>query len=417
MASSADVEELVEGLEVRFLANRDEQLYFALLTDFMDSPVEVQEQDAGLLTEASEHIGALNRKYPALHGERFLLLHRPRRWNPAERAWMGYERKRGKLAELNALLRGHGVERFALIVGDIAALPGVRYVITLDTDTQLPRDAARQFIGAMQHPLNQPHFDVQGRIHRGYAILQPRVGISLPSAARSRYARLFGSDAGVDPYTRAVSDVYQDLFLHGSFIGKGIYAVDAFEQALDGRFAENRILSHDLIEGCYAHSGLLSDVQLFEEYPARYSADVKRRHRWIRGDWQLLPWLLPWAPCCSGLQSNHLSALARWKLFDNLRRSLEPAAFLGVLLCAWLIAPQPGLWTLAVVALLLTQPLLDSLLALLGKTTTCRWPSTCWRCCTAPPSTAYAPLSTWPGCRSRPITAWMRLPARCGACW
>ncbi|CAK9889463.1 MULTISPECIES: glycoside hydrolase family 94 protein [Pseudomonas] len=369
MANSADVEELVEGLEVRFLANRDEQLYFALLTDFMDSPVEVQDQDAGLLSMAGERISALNHKYPAELGERFFLLHRPRRWNPAERTWMGYERKRGKLAELNALLRGHGLERFALIVGDIAALGGVRYVITLDTDTQLPRDAARQFIGAMQHPLNQPHFDAQGRIHRGYAILQPRVGISLPSATRSRYARLFGSDAGVDPYTRAVSDVYQDLFLHGSFIGKGIYAVDAFEQALEGRFAENRILSHDLIEGCYAHSGLLSDVQLFEEYPARYSADVKRRHRWIRGDWQLLPWLLPWAPGATGLHSNRLSALACWKIFDNLRRSLEPAAFLSVLLCAWLIAPQAGLWTLAVVALLLTQPLLDTLLALLRKTT------------------------------------------------
>ncbi|MCS5516984.1 hypothetical protein NWF32_24895 [Pseudomonas qingdaonensis] len=241
-------------------------------------------------------------------------------------------------------------------------LEAVRYVITLDTDTQLPRNAARQFVGAMQHPLNR------AQAGSGYAILQPRVGISLPSAARSLYARLFGSDAGVDPYTRAVSDVYQDLFEQGSFIGKGIYDVDAFEQALQGCLPDNRILSHDLIEGCYARSGLLSDVQVFEEYPARYSADVKRRHRWIRGDWQLLPWVLPWAPTAGGTYArNRLDALARWKLFDNLRRSLEPGALLCLLLWGWLASGRPGLWTLAALLLVLTHAVLGTLLEMLRK--------------------------------------------------
>ncbi len=369
MGSPHDVEELVEGLEVRFLANRDANLHFALLTDFMDAPSEVLEQDAALLTLASTLINALNDKYPATGAGYFYLLHRPRRWSAAEGVWMGHERKRGKLAELNAVLRGEGFERFALIVGDIQALPHVTYVITLDTDTQLPRDVARQLVGAMAHPLNQTVYDPKlHRITAGYAILQPRVSISLSSVARSLYAQLFGSDAGVDPYTRTVSDVYQDLFQQGSFIGKGIYAVDAFEQALAERFPDNRILSHDLIEGSYARSGLLSDVQLYEEHPARYSSDSKRRHRWIRGDWQLLPWLLPWVPKLSnGVERSRLDALARWKILDNLRRSLEPLAFLLMLVWGWLALDSALSWTFAVLLLVLTQPLLNSLLELVRK--------------------------------------------------
>jgi len=231
IGSALDVDELVEGMEVRYLANRDSNLHFALLTDFLDAQQETLDEDAPLLERASQAIEALNDKYPAMEGSRFNLLHRPRRWNPTERRWMGHERKRGKLSELNAVLRGQGQERFALIVGDLARLQQTVYVITLDTDTQLPRDVARQLIGTLAHPLNVAQFDAsQRRIISGYAILQPRVGISLSSIARSTYAHLFGSDAGVDPYTRAVSDVYQDLFSNGSFIGKGIYAVDAFER-------------------------------------------------------------------------------------------------------------------------------------------------------------------------------------------
>lgn len=366
IATLADVDELVEGLEVRFLANRDSNLYFALLSDFLDAPHAVLAEDAALLAHATLAINRLNRRYADGLGERFFLLHRPRRWNRGEHAWMGHERKRGKLIELNALLRGEGQAHFDTLVGDIDALRTVRFVITLDTDTQLPRDVARQCVAAMMHPLNRPQFAADSaQIVSGYAVLQPRVGISLTSTTRSRYARLFGSDAGVDPYTRAVSDVYQDLFQQGSFIGKGIYDVDAFTRALHGCLPDNRVLSHDLIEGSYARAGLLSDVQLYEQFPSRYAADAKRRQRWIRGDWQLLPWTLPWCGDAEGhWVRNRLSVMARWKIFDNLRRSLEPLALLLMLSWGWLASSTPLGWTLSVTGLLVVQPLLRALMAL-----------------------------------------------------
>jgi len=368
-ASEQDVEDLVEALEVRFLGNRDEHLHFALLTDFADADRETLPGDEHLLRLAQRRIEALNDRYASAAADRFFLFHRPRRWNAAEQCWMGHERKRGKLADLNALLRGGGGAAFMRVVGDIASLPPVQYVITLDTDTELPRDAAQAFVGAIDHPLNRAVYDPERRrVVSGYAILQPRVGISLPSTARSRYAQLYGSDAGIDPYTQMVSDVYQDVFGEGSFIGKGIYAVDAFERTLDGRFPENRILSHDLVEGCHARSGLLSDTQLFEAWPARYGADVRRRHRWIRGDWQLLPWLLPWAPTAhDGWRRNALTALSRWKILDNLRRSLVPAALLALLLVGWLVISPVLSWTLAVLAMVLVPPLLSALLDLVQK--------------------------------------------------
>jgi cyclic beta-1,2-glucan synthetase len=369
LASAQDVEELVESLEVRFLGNRDEHLHFALLTDFTDADRETLPGDEALLQLAQRRIEALNERYASRESDRFFMFHRPRRWNPSERCWMGHERKRGKLADLNALLRGNAHDRFMRIVGDIATLPPVQYVITLDTDTELPRDAAQAFVGSIDHPLNRAVYDPERRrVVSGYAILQPRVGISLPSTARSRYAQLYGSDAGIDPYTQMVSDVYQDLFHEGSFIGKGIYAIDAFERTLDGRFPENRILSHDLVEGCHARSGLLSDVQLFEEYPARYGADVKRRHRWIRGDWQLLPWLLPWAPTAhDGWRRNALTALSRWKILDNLRRSLVSPAVLALLVIGWLALSPVLSWTVAVLSMVLVPPLLSALLELVQK--------------------------------------------------
>ncbi len=287
---------------------------------------------------------------------------------------MGYERKRGKLADLNRCLRGGARERFSLVVGDTAVLASVKYVITLDTDTLLPRDSARQFVAAMAHPLNRARFDARGetggrqRVTEGYGILQPRVSISLPGANRSRYARLHGGEPGIDPYTRAVSDVYQDLFGEGSFIGKGIYDVDAFERALGDRLPENRILSHDLLEGCYARSGLLSDVELYEDYPATYAADMSRRHRWVRGDWQLAGWLLPRVPGPGKTRTrNPLSALSLWKLFDNLRRSLFPAALTLLLLLGWTVLPDAWLWTSVAVAILLLPPACAVVLDLLRK--------------------------------------------------
>ena len=368
IAAEADVDALLEGLEVRFLANRDDNLLFALLTDFTDAAQETLPGDAALLHYARSRVEALNGRYATGHADRFYLLHRPRRYNAADKLWMGHERKRGKLYELNRLLRGHGREGFALIVGDVESLRDVRYVITLDTDTQLPRDSARQFVGAMAHPLNRPVFDPRRRrVVSGYAILQPRVGVSLPSTARTPYARIFGSDAGIDPYTRMVSDVYQDLFHEGSFIGKGIYDVDAFELAMHGHFPDNAVLSHDLVEGCYARSGLLSDVQLYEEYPSSYAADVNRRHRWIRGDWQLLPWMLPWIPGRAGWERNTLSPLACLKIADNLRRSLAAPALLALLLAGWTGLSPVLSWTVAVFALVATLPLLSTLLGLLEK--------------------------------------------------
>ncbi len=369
LTTAPGVEDLVEALEVRFLANRDDNLCFGLLTDFRDALEETVPEDEPLLRLARRRIDELNNKYRGANGDAFFLFHRPRRWNPRERIWMGYERKRGKLADLNAILRGGSPDRFCLVVGRTAVLPNVKYVITLDTDTQLPRDSARQFVGAMAHPLNRARYDEAGqRVVEGYGILQPRVAVSLPGTNRSRYARLFGSEPGIDPYTRAVSDAYQDVFGEGSFIGKGIYDVDAFDRALNGRFPENRILSHDLLEGCYARAGLLSDVQLYEDYPSRYGADVSRRHRWIRGDWQIASWLASRVPGPGGLRRrNPLSILSQWKIFDNLRRSLVPPALMLMLLLGWAVVAPLWSWTLAVIGILLIPPLVSSVPDLFRK--------------------------------------------------
>lgn len=367
------VDHLVEALEVRFLANQDDNLYFGLLTDFHDAHEETLAEDEPLLQLAQARIEMLNAKYGAAGKSIFFLFHRPRCWNPQERIWMGYERKRGKLADLNTLLRDGACndvdKRFSRIVGDVACLANIKYVITLDTDTQLPRDVARQLVAAMAHPLNRPRYhDKQQRVCEGYGILQPRVSVSPEGINRSRYAQLHGGEVGIDPYTRAISDVYQDVFGEGSFIGKGIYDVDMFERALNGRFPENRILSHDLLEGCYARAGLLSDVHVYEDYPTHYSVDVSRRHRWIRGDWQLLGWLLPRVPGPGKYRlKNPLSRLSQWKLFDNLRRSLVPIALTLLLLLGWAVLASPGLWTLAVIGTLLIPPLMALLVEIFRK--------------------------------------------------
>ena len=292
-----EIDDLLEALEIRYLGNRDPNLFFALLTDFRDAPERTLPDDDALLAHARAAVQALNETYREDRPCIFYLFHRPRVWNPYERVWMGYERKRGKLEQFNALLRGEEQTAFSDIVGDASILASIKYVITLDTDTQLPRDAARTLIGNIAHPLNRPVYDAdKGRIVEGYAILQPRASISLTSAGQSRFTKLFAGESGIDPYTREVSDVYQDIFGEGSFIGKGIYDVDAFRQAVDGRFPENLILSHDLLESGYARSALVTDVDLIEEHPASYAMEASRRHRWIRGDWQLAGWLLPRVP-------------------------------------------------------------------------------------------------------------------------
>ena len=376
LTSLPGVDRLIETLEIHHLANRDPHLQFALLTDFRDASSEILPGDAALLAQVRAGVETLNRKYPSAGETFFLWLHRPRRWNAGENVWMGYERKRGKLSEFNALLRGGSQISFSEIIGDTAVFPGIKYVITLDTDTQLPRDAARQLVGTMAHRLNHPEFDTgRGIVTEGYGILQPRVGVSLPSSRRSWFVRLFAGDAGIDPYTRAVSDVYQDLFQEGSYIGKGIYDVDAFERAMHGRFPENTVLSHDLLEACHARSALMSDVEFYEEYPSRYNVDVDRRHRWIRGDWQATQWLLSRVPGADARRiANPLSTLSQWKIFDNLRRSLVPVALLIFLIGDWLLLPELGGAGLLLILTLVALPgFLSALLNALRKPSDLPW--------------------------------------------
>ena len=373
LVDARGVDALVDALEVRFLANRDAQLHFGLLTDFVDSPSENVPGDDMLVDVAARGIEALNARYGAPN---FFLFHRARRYSAGERAWIGFERKRGKLGDLNALLRDRQAsERFAKIVGDVAVLGDIRYVITLDTDTWLPHDAARNLVGAMLHPLNRPRFDERTRrVVDGYAILQPRVAATLPAEGRSLYATLTGGEPGLDPYTRTVSDVYQDLFGEGSFIGKGIYDVDAFEQALRGRFPDNRILSHDLLEGLYARSGLITDVQVYEEDPSTYAADMRRRHRWIRGDWQIASWLGWRVPAVAGAaERNPLSLLSRWKILDNLRRSLVAPALFAVVAIGWGLLADPWLWTWIAIAIVALPAASATLLEVTTKSQDMTW--------------------------------------------
>src|SRR6185437_16092534 len=299
----------------------------------------------------------------------FYLFHRPRKWNAHQKVWMGYERKRGKLTDLNALLQGKGKEYFSVIVGDPTIFPKLKYVITLDEDTQLPLGSAGKLIGTMAHPLNRPWYDEKkGRVTKGYGILQPRVDVSLPDETGSLYARLNGNEPGIDPYTRASSDVYQDLFAEGSFIGKGIYEIATFQKVLAGRFLENRILSHDLLEGSYIRSGLISDVQLFEKYPVTYKADMKRRARWVRGDWQILPWLFPLVKGGDKrLCKNPISGLSKWKIFDNIRRSLVPIALTMLLLVGWIFLSSSLFWTVTVSVIIIFPIFVTTLWNTLSK--------------------------------------------------
>jgi cyclic beta-1,2-glucan synthetase len=351
----------IDKLEIRFLANKGDNLLFGLFSDYTDSQHAHAEADEDLLKAAIEGIEALNHRYG---GERFFLFHRERRWCETEQKCIGWERKRGKLEELNRLIDGTRPEDAdqLVYVGNPDHLSNVRFFITLDSDTQLPLGTARRLIETLAHPLNRPRFDAAGNIIAGsYTIIQPRVSPSLPSASASLFSRLFADAVGIDPYTRAVSDVNQDLAGEGSYHGKGIYDVRAFSHVLSGKFPEERLLSHDLIEGAHVRVGLASDIELYDEFPQDYLSYTGRQHRWIRGDWQIADWFLPRVPQPGGHRGpNPLSWFDRWKIFDNLRRSLIPPISLGLLIASWLTSPQIGLIASLVVAMqLLFHPLVQ----------------------------------------------------------
>jgi len=374
LADPADVEELVANLEIHYLANPDGDVRFALLSDWLDAQSETVDGDDELLATALAAIDRLN----ARHGEapgggaRFLLLHRRRRWNESDGRWMGWERKRGKLHDLNAVLRGSTATDI-LTTSAAAMRPpgGIRYVVTLDSDTLLPRGVVARLVGTIAHPLNRATFDVDaGRVIRGYGILQPRITPTLPAEHEATiFQRVFSGAAGIDPYASAVSDVYQDLFGEGSYTGKGIYDVDAFEMANADRAPENTLLSHDLLEGIFARAGLVTDVELFDEFPSDYLVAAARRHRWARGDWQLLPWIIGRARDAKGQRRKDLvPAIGRWKMVDNLRRTLSAPLTVATLIVAWTV---PGVsapvWTGFVLATALIPALLPVVTGLLPR--------------------------------------------------
>src|SRR5215467_1140636 len=352
LLNEKQVQHLVHELEVRYAGNHDPNLHFAILSDLPDSPHPAPE-DNELVDLCSRLITELNELYGAKKSGSFFHLHRHRVYNPREKGWMGWERKRGKLLDLNQLLRGR-YDSFPVKIGNLSILPKVRFVITLDSDTELPRGSARRMVGAIAHPLNQAIVDPEDNIVvAGYGILQPRVDISVQCTASSRLAAIFAGETGLDPYSRASSDVYQDLYGEGSFTGKGIYEVDTMVRVLYGRFPRNSLLSHDLIEGAYARAGLASDISVIEDYPSHYSAYSRRKHRWLRGDWQIVEWLTDTVPDESGARvKNPISLVSRWKIFDNLRRSLVEPATCALLLYAWFVTDHPVIWTLAAICIL-----------------------------------------------------------------
>jgi cyclic beta-1,2-glucan synthetase len=374
LTTATDVEAQVGSLEVHYLGNHEGDLRFALLSDWLDAPTEDLPGDEELLATAAAAIDRLNGRHGEAPGggARFLLFHRKRSWNPAEGRWMGWERKRGKLHELNALLRGSTTTGI-LTSSRAASTPprDVRYVVTLDADTRLPRGAVGRLVGTMAHPLNQPTFDVRaGRVTEGYGVLQPRITPTLPAEHEaSLFQRIFSGSAGIDPYASAVSDVYQDLFREGSFTGKGIYDLAAFDAAMADRVPENSLLSHDLFEGVFARAGLVTDIELFDEFPSNYLVSAARQHRWARGDWQLLPWILGRARDALGRRRpGSMPAIARWKMVDNLRRTLSAPLSLATLVAAWTLPGiSAGLWTAFILAAFIVPQVLPVLAGLLPR--------------------------------------------------
>ncbi len=369
ISSAKGVTTMLNNLESHYLSNRGPNIHFGLLTDFTDAEYETCPDDEQFLALAKEGIEKLNERYPSPECDNFFLFHRARSWNEMEKIWMGHERKRGKLEDLNRYLRSGDESVFACVTGESDQLRNIKYVITLDADTVMARDSAWQMVGTMAHPLTRPVYDEQiGRVVEGHGILQPRVDSRLAGANRSLYARMQATEIGIDPYTRASSDVYQDLFDEGSFIGKGIYDVEIFDRALGRRFPDNKILSHDLIEGCVVRSGLLSDVKVYEDPPSTYLMDMDRRHRWVRGDWQIASYLTASEPRRGSQRAaNPLNMLSQWKIFDNLRRSITAIVMLVLLLMSFSLFHNPGYYVLVVVGVFTIPVLVNAFAGLVRK--------------------------------------------------
>lgn len=352
LTNKSKIREQLEQIEVHFLSNQDDNVYLALLTDFADANEENLASDRQIIDIASHELKLLNERYPVKDNQspRFSIFHRRRLYNPQEEKWMGWERKRGKLQEFNRLLLGATDTSFYSLGDNKIRVPrDIHYVITLDADTKLPRGSVRQLVGTIAHPLNRPHFDpIKGRVTSGYGILQPRITPTLQTRQENTlFRRLTARRPGIDPYASAVSDVYQDLFGEGSFAGKGIYDLSAFEKAMANRIPENAILSHDLFEGNFVRCGFLSDVEFLEDFPSHIGVATLRSHRWTRGDWQLLPWIF-------GSRGKSISIIGRWKMFDNLRRSLlAPVGLLLFFVSGILPDLNPVvLWSFLIVSLL-----------------------------------------------------------------
>lgn len=361
IGSRDDVEDAIRMLEVHHLANATGEVHFALLSDWPDSSVEQDTADEEILAFAQGEIDKLNERYPVGIAQRFYLLHRRRLYNPQQKTWMGWERKRGKLHELNLLLRGDPDTTFLPTKAPLP--PGVVHVMTLDADTRMMRDAVEGLVGKLCHPLNRPVIDAKtGKVTAGYSILQPRVTPSLTTGDEASFLqRVFSANRGIDPYVFAVSDMYQDVFGEGTFTGKGLYHIDAMESALSGRIAENEVLSHDLLEGSLAKAALVTDIEVVEDYPTRYSVDASRQHRWARGDWQLLSYIFD--------PKSGVPALSRWKMIDNLRRSLTPIFWVMATIAGWTLLPftQAAQWQALLILALFMAPTFDIVDSILPK--------------------------------------------------
>ena len=370
LTSREETQFLINQLELHYLANKQSNVGFALLSDFSDSPKEKMQEDEELLNEAITGINDLNDRYQGVNGHRpFYLLHRRRQWNEQEDVWMGWERKRGKLADFNRFILEGYDNSFETTIGDLGFIQDITFVITVDADTVLPRDSAQDLIATLAHPLNRPEFDKEtGNVTSGYTILQPRTEVKPTTVNRSIFTRIFAGDLGLDLYTRAVSDIYQDLFGEGIYVGKGIYDVKAFQRSLEGKVPENALLSHDLFEGIQGRAALVSDIVFFEDYPPNYASQVQRKHRWVRGDWQLLPWLFPKVPLEKGKYgTNSFSIIDIWKIFDNLRRSLRSPMTMLLLILGWVFfGDLAWIWTL-IILVISAFPLLNNIITALSS--------------------------------------------------